>query len=280
MTEVNTSYPDFSAGEVSPKVYGRFDLQAFYRGGRRVENFIPETVGSARFRDGFSFASRTRKNRKARLYTFQISQTVSFVLEFTTNAIRFFANDGQVRLAAQSITGITQANPAVVTYSGSDNFSNGQSVILSGIVGMTQLNGGEYEIANVNTGSNTFELVGVNSTGFGAYSSGGSVERIIEVTTTYAEADLFALKFSQQGSDLYITHPSYAPQKLTYTNATTWAIAAHAPIVKEFGASQNITAITKANPAVVTYTGADNFSNGNSIFIDGILLSQHDSKKN
>jgi len=271
MTEVNTSYPDFSAGEVSPKVYGRFDLQAFYRGGRRVENFIPETVGSARFRDGFSFASRTRKNRKARLYTFQISQTVSFVLEFTTNAIRFFANDGQVRLAAQSITGITQANPAVVTYTGTDNFTNGQSVILSGIVGMTQLNGGEYEIANVNTGSNTFELVGVNSTGFGAYSSGGSVERIIEVTTTYAEADLFALKFSQQGSDLYITHPSYAPQKLTYTNATTWAIAAHAPIVKEFGASQNITAITKANPAVVTYTGADNFSNGNSIFIDGIL---------
>lgn len=33
--------------------------------------------------------------------------------------------------------------------------------------------------------------------------------------------------------------------------------------------AQNITAITKANPAVVTYDGADNYANGNEVFISG-----------
>jgi hypothetical protein len=271
MVDVNTSYPDFSAGEISPKMYGRFDLAAFYRGGRRVENFIPQTTGAAQFRTGTVFAAKTRLGRKARLYTFQISADIAFVLEFTDDRIRFFRNNGQVRRAAQSITGVTQATTAVVTYSGADTYVNGQSVIIYGVEGMTELNGGEYQIANVDTGANTFELVGINSTGFAAYTGGGSIESIVEVTTTYDEADLFQLKFAAQGNTLYIVHPSYAPQKLVYTSATSWAFSAHAPIQKSFGSPQNITAITRANPAVVTYTGADNFSNGDTVFIDGIV---------
>ncbi len=271
MVQVNTSYPDFSAGELSPKMYGRFDLAAYYKGGRRVENFEVQTEGSAHFREGFIYSAKTRKNRKARLYTFQISQTVSFILEFTQERIRFFANNGQVKAASQAITGITQANPAVVTYSGSDTYANGDTVIIDGVVGMTQINGGEYEIAGVDTGANTFQLVGVNSTVFTAYSSGGSIEEIIEVATPYSATDIFELKFAQQGSDLYIAHPSHNPRKLTYTSATSWAISSHSPVQKEFGSPQNITGITKANPAVVTYSGADNFSNGNTVFLDGII---------
>lgn len=35
-------------------------------------------------------------------------------------------------------------------------------------------------------------------------------------------------------------------------------------------AAQNITAITNANPCVVTYNGADNYANGNEVYISGI----------
>lgn len=35
--------------------------------------------------------------------------------------------------------------------------------------------------------------------------------------------------------------------------------------------SQNITAITNANPAVVTYAGADTYANGDEVYIDGIV---------
>jgi hypothetical protein len=45
-----------------------------------------------------------------------------------------------------------------------------------------------------------------------------------EVVTTYAEADLFQLKFTQSADILYITHPSYAPRKLSRTGHTSWTL--------------------------------------------------------
>ncbi len=229
MVQINLSFPDFSAGELSPKVYGRHDLAAYYKGGRRVENFITQTTGPCHYRTGTVFAGRTRDNLAAFLYTFEFTESVSFVLEFTNLKVRFYRNNGPVRHTAQNITGITQANPAVVTYSGSDTYANGDRVWIDGVVGMTQVNGFEFEVANVNAGANTFELSGINSTAYTAYSSGGTVEEIVEVTTPFTTADLFELKFAQQGAIMYIAHPSYNPQTLTYTSATSWAMANHSP---------------------------------------------------
>ena len=270
MTEVNTSYPDFSNGEISPRLYGRFDLQAFYKGGRRVENFKVDVTGQAAFRTGTIFANQSRDNNPAFLYTFKITNDVAFVLEFTNLAVRFFRNGGRVHQAGQAITGITKANPAVVTYSGSDTYANGDMVWIDGVVGMTEVNGREFTVANVNTGSNTFELSGVNSTGYTTYTSGGTVEEIVELATPYTTADLFQLKFAQSGKNLYIAHPSYQPRKLTYTSATSWAIAVHAPIQETFAPTQTISAISQANPAVVTYNGSDTYSNGDIVYLSGI----------
>lgn len=80
------------------------------------------------------------------------------------------------------ITGITQANPAVVTYSGTDNWVNDHKVFITAVVGMTEVNLQAFTIKNVNTGANTFELrneadtANIDSTAYGAYSSGGIVE--------------------------------------------------------------------------------------------------------
>ncbi len=228
MVQTNLSFLDFSAGELSPKMYGRHDLAAYYKGGRRVQNFICQTTGPANYRTGTVFASRTRDNLPAFLYTFEFTESVSFVLEFTNLKVRFYRNNGQVRHAAQAITGITQANPAVVTYTGAD-YSNGDRVWIDGVVGMTEVNGLEFTVANVDTGANTFELTGINSTGYTAYASGGTIEEIVEVTTPFTTADLFELKFAQQGAIMYIAHPSYNPQTLTYTSSTSWAMANHSP---------------------------------------------------
>lgn len=43
-----------------------------------------------------------------------------------------------------------------------------------------------------------------------------------ETATTYDEADLFSLKFTQIFHDLYIAHGSYDPAKLEWTNDTSW----------------------------------------------------------
>jgi hypothetical protein len=75
-----------------------------------------------------------------------------------------------------TITGITQANPAVVTYSGADNIGSGIPIFITGVNGMTEVNNVRFVAVNLNIGANTFELSGINSTGYGAYTSGGEAE--------------------------------------------------------------------------------------------------------
>lgn len=119
----------------------------------------------------------------------EVGQTVSAIVwyEFITNdaaspLIRYV--DGKIRIVAaapaavpttNAISGATQANPVVVTATGHP-FVNGDKVSISGVVGMTQLNGNVYTVANKTT--NTFELSGINGTGFGAYTSGGTAKLV------------------------------------------------------------------------------------------------------
>lgn len=240
MTSVNTQQTNFTAGELSPLVYGRSDLQAYYNGARRISNFYVSTAGGVVFRNGTQFVQQSANNNKPFLYKFQFSDVQAYMLEFTDGNIRIFRNRGVVTsggspvdvvspykeedlfelkfaqdarelyivhpryhprkltrtsntswtltkhsptgispdFIVQSITGITQANPAVVTYTGDDNYEDGDTVYIEDVVGMTEVNGNFYEIANVNTAANTFELVDVDSTGYTAYSSGGEASNI------------------------------------------------------------------------------------------------------
>jgi hypothetical protein len=74
------------------------------------------------------------------------------------------------KLTALTITGITKANPAVVTYTGTDP-ANGDFVYLD-VAGMVELKGRVSKIAAVDVGANTFQLVGVDSTAFRTFESG------------------------------------------------------------------------------------------------------------
>ena len=75
-----------------------------------------------------------------------------------------------------TITGITQADPAVVT--ANNNFKEGQQVTISSVSGMTEVNGNVYTVRNPS--GTTFELYGtdgttsIDSSAFTAYSSGGT----------------------------------------------------------------------------------------------------------
>jgi len=59
----------------------------------------------------------------------------------------------------------------------------------------------------------------------GVIESGGSP---VEVTTPYTSAQVAELKFTQLQNVLYIFHRSHAVRTLTYTSATSWAIASPA----------------------------------------------------
>lgn len=100
---------------------------------------------------------------------------------------RFYVDCGLTRdPTAVVITGITAANPPVVTCATPHGLSNEDDILISGVVGMTEVNGLSYFVANVT--STTFELqveVGtdVDGTGYSAYVSGGEVKTKIDTVT-------------------------------------------------------------------------------------------------
>ena len=87
---------------------------------------------------------------------------------------------------ALTVTGITKANPAVLTYTGTDP-ANGDYTLLK-IQGMSQLDYRVVRVANVNTGSNTYEAEGVDSTLYDTFTS-GTAEVITFGTTLSTIAD-------------------------------------------------------------------------------------------
>ena len=93
-------------------------------------------------------------------------------------------------LGEATITGITQANPPVVTCSGGHNFKDGQTIQISGVSGMTDVNSGFFTVRNPS--STTFELfaeatstnsapIATDGTGFSAYTSGGTASHTVVV---------------------------------------------------------------------------------------------------
>lgn len=71
-----------------------------------------------------------------------------------------------------NITGITQANPGVVSTGITHGFSSGQVIQISGIVGMTELNGVDLTITVID--AHNFSI-GVDTSAMGAWVSGGVV---------------------------------------------------------------------------------------------------------
>ena len=92
-------------------------------------------------------------------------------------AFKNYAEDGGT--VVQPITAVTKASTAVVTLAGARTFfRDGEPMTISGVVGMTQLNGNTYYVKPVT--ATTVELytdaartIPVNSTAFGTYTSGG-----------------------------------------------------------------------------------------------------------
>lgn len=87
--------------------------------------------------------------------------------------------------ATTAISGATQANPVVITAAG-HGIANGDEVYITGITGMTELNGRQFIASNV--AANTLELLNENGTSYNAYSAGGTVGRTFYTVTNSAVA--------------------------------------------------------------------------------------------
>ena len=227
MARVAVELTNFTGGELSPRLDGRTDLTKYTSGCSTLENLVVYPHGSAARRPGSTFIAEVANSaNKTRLIPFEFSTTQTYMLEFSNLKMRVYKDSGSVLEGDKTISAITKANPAVVTAT-SHGYSNGDEVLISGVSGMTEVNGKRFLVADKTT--NTFELqdkdgVDINSSAFTAYSSGGVANKVFELTTPYTTAQLFDIKFAQSADVMYITHPEHEVEKLSRTGHTAWTL--------------------------------------------------------
>ena len=216
----------FASGEISPSLYSRADFVKYGNGLRACRNFYVLKQGGVSIRPGTQFIAEVKDStKKVKLIEFVFSQTQSFILEFGDNYVRFFKNGKAIVGTALNITGITNANPAVVT-SAAHGLSNGDEIIISGVVGMPEINGRRFLVASVAT--DTFEIKDkagddINSTAWGVYSSGGTINKIYEIASPYDEDDLAELRTTQSADVITLVHPGYRLRDLVRNADDDWS---------------------------------------------------------
>ncbi|MBK8159439.1 MAG: hypothetical protein IPK59_11970 [Rhodospirillaceae bacterium] len=140
----------FNAGEWSPELYGRIDLDKYRNACRVIENFVLLAQGPATRRPGTQFIAATKGDDAVRLIPFEFSTEQAYVIEAGEAYFRFYMNGGRI-----------ETSP-----------------------------GTAYEIA-----------------------------------TPYGVADLAGLKWAQSADVLYLTHPNFAPHKLSRSGHTSWTLS-------------------------------------------------------
>ena len=146
-------------------------------------------------------------NNAPRLITFQFNLNQGLALEFGQEYMRVISDGAYVTEAATAITGATQGDPCII-HDVAHGYVTGDWIYISNVGGMTQLNGHTYVITRID--ADHFSLadvfgVAIDSSAFGAYTSGGTAARIYTLVTPYQAIDLLFLKFTQSADVMSLT---------------------------------------------------------------------------
>lgn len=219
----------FAAGELSPTLYARVDLAKYHVGAAFLRNFYVDYRGGVSNRPGTIFVGQCRRgNSTVRPIPFQFSTLQNYVLEFSDLAMRVILSGAYVTDAAQNITGISIANPGVITIVG-HGYSTNDWVYLSRISGSVGglLNGQTVEIVVLTPDTfsirNTITQVDISTIGF-AYTSGGTAARIYTLTTPYTADQLSTLRYAQNADLMTLTHAAHAPRDLVRLAHNNWTL--------------------------------------------------------
>jgi len=279
MAKIQYPITNLTGGEVTPRLDGRPDVTKQRAGLKVCENFQVVPHGGIRKRSGTQFVCELSGTDHV-LQPFAFSTSDSYMLIFGPNTIWIAKDRGLVTETADTITGITKANPGVVT-AAAHGFTNGDLVLLSGIGGMHELNNRIVTVASAT--ANTF-ATGIDTSGYTTFTSGGSAAKLIQVTTTYAADELQELRFAQYNDVMYITHQSHPLRKLSRVSNTSWTLETveittgpfrtingdDEKVMDVAARAATVTGATQANPCVVTVSGTNFFEVGDTVAFDAV----------
>jgi len=93
---VTPFFSNFNAGEWSPELWGRIDLQKYTNACRTQLNFIGTYIGAATRRPGTRFTFSTKNDQAARLIPFEFSIEQAYVIEAGDLYFRFYKDRGRI----------------------------------------------------------------------------------------------------------------------------------------------------------------------------------------
>jgi hypothetical protein len=216
-----------SGGELSPSLHSHADLSKYRTGLALCENWFILAQGGVTTRSGFKYINEILDSDSlARLIPFQFNTEQAYPLVFTDQKMQVVRNGGMVLEADKTISGATQANPIVLTIT-AHGYSDGDDIYIDNVVGMTELNGRFFRVANKAT--NTVELTdyagnNIDGTTYNAYASAGTSGKVYTLATPWLEADLFRLKYTQSADVMTVTHPDYDTRDISRTGHAAWSI--------------------------------------------------------
>lgn len=166
---------NFTKGEVSEDIVARLDVQAYNASLKSALNVIIRKQGGIQNRMGLEHVGEVRDSGlPARLIPFQFSNTQAYAMEFGNASMRLAAQGGLVLEEELAITNISNAAQAVITaaYHG---YSVGDSVYLTGVQGMTGVNGRTVRVLYAVDANNFVVDLNTLSSGTFVSASGGTV---------------------------------------------------------------------------------------------------------
>jgi len=206
---INIPIISFSAGELSPLIDARTDIEKYSSGCRTLQNMIARMYGCAERRPGTKYiASSKNASEVVKQVDFQYSDTIAYEMEVGPEYIRFYYNGAQLvgstTTPADWVTNTDYKIGDFVTHTVTD-------VIYRCLVAHTSTTDGDYDEGNLTY----WVIADLDDDDY----------PICETPTPYQEDDLFELQFRQIADVIRITHNNYAPRKLTRTSVRTFDLS-------------------------------------------------------
>jgi hypothetical protein len=108
MPKVSKAFANFTAGEITPRLYGRTDIAKYDNGAATVENFIVQPHGGLTRRPGTRFVAEVKNSANAvRLVPFEFNVEQAYVLEFGPTYFRIYKDGGQVTSGGSPVEVVT-----------------------------------------------------------------------------------------------------------------------------------------------------------------------------
>lgn len=97
MARLSYAFSNFTAGELSPRLDGRFDLTKYRNGCSTLENFVIHPHGGATRRPGSHYVAEVKtSSASTRLIPFEFSTEQTYVIEAGNQYFRFYKDNGQI----------------------------------------------------------------------------------------------------------------------------------------------------------------------------------------